>query len=98
VAQGTSLQNLLFRMPQAGGVNTTHVGIFTENGSGGFVSDVSSPPLRKFLFGVVRDKPSPWLSIPPPFLACMCCCGPTMRSGPQRAISAVQVFRGPPIH
>lgn len=42
VAQGTSLQNLLFKMPTAtsGNKNVTHVGIFTENGSGGFVSDL----------------------------------------------------------
>ncbi|KAH7369719.1 pectate lyase superfamily protein-domain-containing protein [Rhexocercosporidium sp. MPI-PUGE-AT-0058] len=42
VAQGTSLQNLVFNMPKATtGSNTTHVGIFTENGSGGFVSDLT---------------------------------------------------------
>ncbi|KAK0123765.1 hypothetical protein ONS95_008770 [Cadophora gregata] len=42
VAQGTSLQNLVFNMPKAtSGSNTTHVGIFTENGSGGFVSDLT---------------------------------------------------------
>lgn len=42
VSQATSLQNLLFKMPtaSAGGDNMTHVGIFTENGSGGFVSDL----------------------------------------------------------
>ena len=36
VAQATSLQNLKFVMPTGAGV--THHGIFTENGSGGFVS------------------------------------------------------------
>ena len=42
VAQGTSLQNLRFKMPTAqAGKNITHVGIFTENGSGGFVSDLT---------------------------------------------------------
>lgn len=41
VSQATSLQNLLFRMPiKAAGQNASHVGIFTENGSGGFISDV----------------------------------------------------------
>ncbi|KAK1832080.1 pectate lyase superfamily protein-domain-containing protein [Podospora conica] len=37
-SQATSLQNLKFTMPV--GQGTTHVGIFTENGSGGFVSDL----------------------------------------------------------
>lgn len=36
VSQATTLQNLKFKMPR--GDNVTHVGIFTENGSGGFVS------------------------------------------------------------
>lgn len=36
VSQATSLQNLKFTMPT--GKNASHVGIFTENGSGGFVS------------------------------------------------------------
>ncbi|GAW26432.1 putative exo-beta- -glucanase [Rosellinia necatrix] len=42
VSQATSLQNLLFKMPTTAksGGNVTHVGIFTENGSGGFVSDL----------------------------------------------------------
>ncbi|KAK4120929.1 glycoside hydrolase family 55 protein [Parathielavia appendiculata] len=42
VSQACSLQNLRFRMPTAGpsGAPPTHVGIFTENGSGGFVSDL----------------------------------------------------------
>ncbi|KAK4173152.1 glucan-beta-glucosidase [Triangularia setosa] len=38
VSQATSLQNLVFDMPTTG--TTTAVGIFTENGSGGFVSDI----------------------------------------------------------
>jgi len=38
VAQATSLQNLVFNMPTA--ANTTAVGIYMENGSGGFVSDL----------------------------------------------------------
>ncbi|EGX95260.1 exo-beta-1,3-glucanase [Cordyceps militaris CM01] len=42
VSQACSLQNLRFEMPQASSSsqNITHVGIFTENGSGGFVSDL----------------------------------------------------------
>jgi hypothetical protein len=39
VAQATSLQNIDFVMPLGGG--TTAVGIFTENGSGGFMSDLT---------------------------------------------------------
>lgn len=39
VAQATSLQNLAFDMPINS--NTTAVGIFSENGSGGFVSDLT---------------------------------------------------------
>ncbi|KAH8803504.1 pectate lyase superfamily protein-domain-containing protein, partial [Xylogone sp. PMI_703] len=39
VAQSTSLQNLHFTMPQGDG--TTAVGVFTENGSGGFMSDLT---------------------------------------------------------
>lgn len=42
VSQACSLQNLLFKMPTGG--NTTHVGIFMENGSGGFVSGMSLHP------------------------------------------------------
>ncbi|KAM7191243.1 glucan-beta-glucosidase [Naviculisporaceae sp. PSN 640] len=38
VAQATSLQNIVFNMPE--GKDVTHVGVFTENGSGGFVSDL----------------------------------------------------------
>ena len=44
VAQATTLQNLVFNMPKAGSGssdNITHVGIFMENGSGGFVSDLT---------------------------------------------------------
>ncbi|KFA45429.1 hypothetical protein S40293_10065 [Stachybotrys chartarum IBT 40293] len=43
VSQACSLQNLHFKMPTAssGGERPTHVGIFTENGSGGFVSDLT---------------------------------------------------------
>ncbi|KAI0810214.1 pectate lyase superfamily protein-domain-containing protein [Xylaria sp. FL0064] len=40
VAQATTLQNLVFTMPSSSS-NTTAVGIFTENGSGGFVSDLT---------------------------------------------------------
>lgn len=39
VSQATSLQNLVFDMPTT--KTTTAVGIFTENGSGGFVSDIT---------------------------------------------------------
>lgn len=39
VSQATSLQNLVFDMPYT--KTTTAVGIFTENGSGGFVSDLT---------------------------------------------------------
>ncbi|KAL6789689.1 pectin lyase fold/virulence factor [Trichoderma sp. SZMC 28012] len=38
VAQATSLQNLIFSMPTTN--TTTAVGIFSENGSGGFVSNL----------------------------------------------------------
>ncbi|KAI2471682.1 pectin lyase fold/virulence factor [Annulohypoxylon bovei var. microspora] len=38
VAQATSLQNLIFSMPTSS--TTTAVGIFSENGSGGFVSNI----------------------------------------------------------
>ncbi|TRX89679.1 hypothetical protein FHL15_009429 [Xylaria flabelliformis] len=45
VAQATTLQNLIFNMPESSGGSsenaTTAVGIFTENGSGGFVSDLT---------------------------------------------------------
>lgn len=39
MAQASTLQNLLFKMPKDTGKGT-HVGIFMENGSGGFVSDL----------------------------------------------------------
>ena len=39
IAQGTTLQNLKFIMPKD--KEATHVGIFTENGYGGFVSGLS---------------------------------------------------------
>ncbi|CAM1501446.1 Fc.00g034300.m01.CDS01 [Cosmosporella sp. VM-42] len=38
-AQATSLQNLVFKMSSASG--TKHVGLFIENGSGGFVTDLT---------------------------------------------------------
>ncbi|THW31700.1 pectin lyase-like protein [Aureobasidium pullulans] len=47
VAQATSLQNIVFNMPVSGQVvnsgsnSTKAVGIFQENGSGGFVSDLT---------------------------------------------------------
>jgi hypothetical protein len=42
VAQSTSLQNLHFNMPVSNSNGTTTaVGIFTENGSGGFMSDLT---------------------------------------------------------
>jgi hypothetical protein len=41
VSQACSLQNLIFEMPEAtDDEKPTHVGIFMENGSGGFVSDL----------------------------------------------------------
>jgi hypothetical protein len=39
VAQATSLQNIRFVMSQAPG--TTHIGIFMENGSGGYLGDLT---------------------------------------------------------
>ncbi|KAF3934582.1 hypothetical protein ABW20_dc0100640 [Dactylellina cionopaga] len=39
VAQATSLQKITINMPTS--TDTTHVGIFMENGSGGFMSDVT---------------------------------------------------------
>ncbi|KAK8029256.1 glucan 1-3-beta-glucosidase [Apiospora marii] len=50
-AQATTLQNLVFNMPNATDVNSaSHVGIFMENGSGGFVSDLvcQSKPSSRF--------------------------------------------------
>ncbi|KAI1771426.1 pectin lyase-like protein [Hypoxylon cercidicola] len=40
VSQACSLQNLVFNMPEPNDDSVTHVGIFMENGSGGFVSDL----------------------------------------------------------
>ena len=40
VSQACTLQNLLFKMPTDKNGKGTHVGIFMENGSGGFVSDL----------------------------------------------------------
>jgi glucan 1,3-beta-glucosidase len=40
VAQATSLQNLRFEMVQGGGTNNKQNGIFMENGSGGFMTDL----------------------------------------------------------
>jgi hypothetical protein len=41
VAQSTSLQNIYFKMPvSTASQTTTAVGVFMENGSGGFVSDL----------------------------------------------------------
>ncbi|KAK4247523.1 glucan 1,3-beta-glucosidase [Corynascus novoguineensis] len=40
VAQAATLQNLLFKMPPDDDGRGTHVGIFMENGSGGFASDL----------------------------------------------------------
>lgn len=53
VSQACSLQNLVFNMPTATDSNkATHVGIFMENGSGGFVSDLvrqimNIPPVKR---------------------------------------------------
>lgn len=40
VAQATSLQNIVFRMRTDGGANNKQTGIFMENGSGGFMTDL----------------------------------------------------------
>lgn len=40
VAQATSLQNIIFRMRTDGGSSLQQVGIFMDNGSGGFMSDL----------------------------------------------------------
>lgn len=56
VAQATSLQNLVFNMPVAKpNGNFTHVGIFTESGSGGFVSGLS-PDSRIDINGAVVSQ------------------------------------------
>lgn len=38
-SQATSLQNIVFNMPTAS--NVVHVGLFMEEGSGGFVTDLT---------------------------------------------------------
>jgi glucan 1,3-beta-glucosidase len=40
VAQATSLQNIVFNMIQGGGEENKQLGIFMDNGSGGFMSDL----------------------------------------------------------
>src|SRR5437667_4084970 len=51
VAQATTLQNLKFIMPiSSTGQRSTHYGIFTENGSGGFVSGSSNSILNNALY------------------------------------------------
>jgi glucan 1,3-beta-glucosidase len=40
VAQATSLQNIIFNMQEGGGTNNGQIGIFMENGSGGFMRDL----------------------------------------------------------
>jgi hypothetical protein len=51
VSQATTLQNLKFKMPR--GDKVTHVGIFTENGSGGFVSGLSPSLYLSFIFALL---------------------------------------------
>ncbi|KAK4945368.1 hypothetical protein LTR66_014403, partial [Elasticomyces elasticus] len=41
VAQATSLQNIVFNMHQGGGDGNKQLGIFMDNGSGGFMSDLT---------------------------------------------------------
>ncbi|OAA64380.1 glycoside hydrolase family 55 protein [Niveomyces insectorum RCEF 264] len=41
VAQATSLQNIAFHMRQDGGTSNKQVGIFMDNGSGGFMADLT---------------------------------------------------------
>ncbi|KAK3322698.1 pectate lyase superfamily protein-domain-containing protein [Apodospora peruviana] len=41
VAQATSLQNIVFNMRTDGGKENTQLGIFMDNGSGGFMSDLT---------------------------------------------------------
>ncbi|KAK8092424.1 glucan -beta-glucosidase protein [Apiospora kogelbergensis] len=57
-AQATSLENFVFNMPNATDVNsTTHTGIFMENGSGGFVSDlVCIPPVGSSKYHAHTDS------------------------------------------
>ncbi|SZF01576.1 unnamed protein product [Blumeria hordei] len=40
-AQATSLQNIVFNMRTDGGTNNAQLGIFMDNGSGGFMSDLT---------------------------------------------------------
>ncbi|KAH8157229.1 hypothetical protein CIB48_g11024 [Xylaria polymorpha] len=48
-SQATTLQNLVFNMPHANNANTSsHVGIFMENGSGDFVSDLERPGSQQY--------------------------------------------------
>lgn len=41
VAQATSLQNIVFQMVQGGGTANKQTGIFMDNGSGGFMTDLT---------------------------------------------------------
>ena len=41
VAQATSLQNIVFNMHQGGGEENKQLGIFMDNGSGGFMADLT---------------------------------------------------------
>ncbi|KAF2423797.1 pectin lyase-like protein [Tothia fuscella] len=41
VAQATSLQNIVFQMVKGGGDQNRQIGIFMDNGSGGFMSDLT---------------------------------------------------------
>lgn len=41
VAQATSLQNIIFNMRTDGGTANAQVGIFMDNGSGGFMTDLT---------------------------------------------------------
>ena len=51
VDQATTLQNLKFIMPiSSNGEQATHYGMFTENGSGGFVSGSSHSTLNSVLY------------------------------------------------
>ena len=48
VAQATSLQNIGINMPTTGDAQNTAVGIFMENGSGGFMSGMRVDPVLLF--------------------------------------------------
>lgn len=41
VAQATSLQNIVFNMRTDGGTSNAQIGIFMDNGSGGFMTDLT---------------------------------------------------------